>query len=92
MRFYGKKHPAKTTIFLLFIFGFLTSCDCIQHVQGYAIDAETKKPLSKVSYKRDSLLTAEEKLMDISDPLYHYQRRTDSVGWFEDSTCPKIVS
>lgn len=70
---------------LLFLFlGFMASCDCMQHLQGFAIDAETKEPLSKVFFTRDNPLTEEEKLVDINDPLYHYHRKTDSTGWFFD--------
>lgn len=70
---------------LLFLFlGFMASCDCMQRLQGYVIDAETREPLSEVYYTRDSLLTEKEKLVDINDPLYHFHRKTDSVGWFLD--------
>lgn len=75
---------AKTTKLLFLFFGFLISCDCIQQLQGYTIDAETREHLSEVFYTRDSLLTEKEKLVDINDPLYHFHRKTDSVGWFLD--------
>src|SRR5690606_26382261 len=64
---------------LLVVFQGLTSCDCMQRLQGYAIDAETGQPLSEVFYSRDSLLTAAEKQYE-----HRYQRRTDSTGWFMD--------
>ena len=79
-----KIRRAKTIILSFLFFGLLTSCDCIQQLQGYAIDAETREPLSEVYYTRDSLLTEKEKLVDINDPLYHFHRKTDSVGWFLD--------
>lgn len=70
---------------LLFLtLGLFASCDCVQRLQGYVIDAETREPLSEVYYTRDSLLTEKEKLVDINDPLYHFHRKTDSVGWFLD--------
>jgi|SRR5690606_10411600 len=75
---------AKTTKLLFLFFGFLISCDCIQQLQGYTIDAETREHLSEIFYTRDSLLTEKEKLVDINDPLYHFHRKTDSVGWFLD--------
>ncbi len=79
-----KIRRAKTIILSFLFFGLLTSCDCIQQLQGYAIDAETREPLSEVYYTRDSLLTEKEKLVDINDPLYHFHRKTDSTGWFLD--------
>jgi hypothetical protein len=84
MQFFNRIHRAVTMMLFLFILGLLTSCDCMQRIQGFAIDAETKEPLSKVFYTRDRLLTQEERLVDINDPLYHYHRKTDSVGWFSD--------
>jgi len=79
-----KTHRAKTMTLLFLSLGFMVSCDCIQQLQGFAIDAETREPLSEVFYTRDSLLTEKEKLVDINDPLYPYHRKTDSGGWFLD--------
>src|SRR5690606_10619723 len=74
-----------TTMPLLFlILGLLASCDCMQRIQGYVIDAQTGEPLSEVFYSRDTLLTTEEKQYDSNDTLHIYQRRTDSTGWFMD--------
>lgn len=74
-----------TTMPLLFlILGLLASCDCMQRIQGYVIDAQTGEPLSEVFYSRDTLLTTEEKQYDRNDTLHIYQRRTDSTGWFMD--------
>lgn len=63
----------------------MVSCDCIQRLQGYVIDAETGQPLSDVFYSRSSLLTEEEKKYEHNDTLHRYQLRTDSTGWFNDS-------
>lgn len=60
------------------------SCDCIQRLQGYVIDAETGQPLSEVFFSRSSLLTEEEKKYERNDTLHRYQLRTDSTGWFMD--------
>lgn len=79
-----KIHQGKTTTLLLLILGLLASCDCIQQIQGFAIDAETGEPLSEVFYSRSTLLTAEEKRYERNDTLHPYQRRTDSTGWFMD--------
>lgn len=79
-----KIHRAKRTILLFLILGLLASCDCMQRIQGYAIDAQTGEPLSEVFYSRSSLLTAEEKHYERDDTLHLYQRRTDSTGWFMD--------
>lgn len=71
---------AKGLILLLLIFGCV-SCDCLQHVQGKVIDAETQQPISEVIVKRDTNVV-----------VY-----TDSIGGFEFTTmtgglfgCPKI--
>lgn len=66
---------------LAFIFVVFVSCDCLQHVQGKVIDAETQQPISEVVVKKDTNLV-----------IY-----TDSVGNFEFIAmtgglfgCPKI--
>lgn len=74
----------KTTILPFLIVGLLASCDCMQRIQGYAIDAQTGEPLSEVFYSRSALLAAEEKQYEHGDTLHRYQRRTDSTGWFMD--------
>lgn len=79
-----KTNRAKKMTLLFFFIALMTSCDCMQQLQGFVIDAETGEPLSEVYYTRDSLLTEKEKLVDINDPLYHFHRKTDSVGWFLD--------
>lgn len=79
-----KTNRAKKMTLLFFFLALMTSCDCMQQLQGFVIDAETGEPLSEVYYTRDSLLTEKEKLVDINDPLYHFHRKTDSVGWFLD--------
>ena len=79
-----KIHRVKTKIPLFLILGFLASCDCMQRIQGYAIDAQTGEPLSEVFYSRSALLTAEEKHYERNDTVHSYQRRTDSTGWFMD--------
>ena len=80
----NKTHRAKMTTPLLFLLGLLTSCDCMQRIQGYAIDGETGQPLSGVFYSRSSLLTAEEKQYERNDSPHRYQLQTDSTGWFMD--------
>ena len=77
-----KTNRAKKMTLLFFFLALMTSCDCMQQLQGFVIDAETGEPLSEVYYTRDSLLT--EKPVDINDPLYNHYRKTDSVGWFLD--------
>lgn len=77
-----KTPRAKAIILSFLFFGFLISCDCIQQLQGFVIDAETGEPLSDIFYTRDNLL--KEKPVNINDPLYNYYRKTDSVGWFLD--------
>lgn len=69
----------KISILLIFI---ITSCDCLQHVQGVVIDAKTNLPIEKVAVKEDSRAWI----------IY-----TDSVGTFEFTSmtgglfsCPKI--
>lgn len=59
----------------------LSSCDCLQHVQGRVVDSETQQPLRGVRVKRDVNVVV----------------LTDSVGNFEFTTmtgglfgCPKI--
>lgn len=79
-----KTNRAKKMTLLFFFIALMTSCDCMQQLQGFVIDAETGEPLSEVYYTRDSLLTEKEKLVDINDPLFHFHRKTDSVGWFLD--------
>ncbi|WP_143037788.1 hypothetical protein [Paenimyroides marinum] len=74
----------KTMILLFLILGLLASCDCMQRIQGYAVDAQTGEPLSEVFYSRSTLLTTEEKQYERHDTLHLYQRRTDSTGWFMD--------
>ena len=74
-----------TTMPILFlILGLLASCDCMQRIQGYAVDAQTGEPLSEVFYSRDTLLKAEEKQYKRHDTLHFYHRRTDSTGWLMD--------
>jgi len=72
------------TALLLLLLGLMVSCDCMQRLQGYVIDAETGQPLSEVFYSRSSLLTAEQKQYERNDSLHRYERRTDSTGWFMD--------
>ena len=79
-----KTNRAKKMTLLFFFLAFMTSCDCMQQLQGFVIDAETGEPLSDVTYSRDRQLTEDEKLLDINDTMYHYLRRTDSTGWFLD--------
>lgn len=79
-----KIHKIKTIALLFVVLGVQASCDCIQQIQGYAIDAETGQPLSEVFYSRSTRLTAEEKQYERDDTLHIYQRRTDSTGWFMD--------
>ena len=79
-----KTHRVKTTILLASTLALLASCDCIQRIQGYAIDAQTGKPLSEVFYSRATLLTTEEKQYARNDTLHIYPRRTDTTGWFMD--------
>jgi len=79
-----KTHRVKTTIPSILILGLLASCDCMQRIQGYAIDANTGQPLSDVFYSRSSLLTEKEKKYEPNDTLHIYQRRTRSTGWFMD--------
>lgn len=81
----NKADRIKTTPLLFVILGFFASCDCMQRLQGYVIDAETGQPLSDVFYSRSTPLTAEEKRYELDDTLHRYQRRTDSTGWFVDS-------
>lgn len=69
-------------ILAILMLGLLASCDCMQCIQGYAIDAQTGEPLSEVFYSRSVLLTAKEKQYDRNDMLHRYERRTDSTGWF----------
>lgn len=59
----------KTMTLLFFILGLLASCDCMQRIQGYAVDAQTGEPLSEVFYSRGTLLTAEEKQYERQDTL-----------------------
>lgn len=80
-----KTNRAKTMTLLFLILGLFASCDCVQRLQGYVVDAETGQPLSEVFYSRSSLLTAEEKQYDRNDTLYRYPLQTDSTGWFMDS-------
>jgi|SRR5690606_7306251 len=84
MQLFGKTQRVKTTTLLFLLLGFLTSCDCMQQLQGYAIDAETGTPLSGVVYSRDRPMTEEEKMLTPGDPMYSYLRQTDSTGWFLD--------
>ena len=65
-------------VFIVFVF---VSCDCLQHIQGKVIDAETKQPIREVIVKRDTNVV-----------VY-----TDSIGNFEFTGmtgglfgCPKI--
>ena len=74
-------HPMNYLLLLL-VFGVLvTSCDCLQRLQGYAIDAETKKPLSGVYYS-EVPLTDDLKQRILSDSLSGYRPLTDSTGTF----------
>lgn len=71
-------------LFLTLPLALLVSCDCMQRLQGYAIDAETGLPLAEVFYSRSALLTTEEKGQAQGDTRHRYQRRTDNTGWFMD--------
>lgn len=82
MQHYGKIKDIKSTLLLIIILGLLVSCDCIHRIQGYAIDAQTGKPLSEVFYSRDSLLRTEEKQVERTDTFQRYHPSTDSTGWF----------
>lgn len=79
-----KMKPIKiSTLFVITLSLLLhISCDCMQRLQGYVIDAETGEPLSGVLYSNAPTLTAREKLDPSMDTLY--QNRTDSTGWFMD--------
>lgn len=77
-------HRLKTVILLPLVFGLLASCDCVQRLQGYVIDAETGQPLSAVFYSRDSLLAETEKQNRRIDTVFRHQWQTDSTGWFMD--------
>jgi hypothetical protein len=77
------------TYFLLLAFGFFVSCDCLQHVQGIVLDAETQLPI-------DSVIIVDKNLPDslLTTDLIIY---TDSIGGFDFSSkvvglfgCPKI--
>lgn len=80
-----KLYISWSALILFFLsLGLLISCDCVQYLQGYAIDAETGKPLSNVYYSRDSLLTSVEKQNLDKDSFYRHHWQTDSSGWFMD--------
>ena len=84
MRYSYSMHPM-SYLLLLLGFGLLaTSCDCLQRLQGYAIDAETKRPLSGVYYS-DVPLTDDLKQHILSDSLSGYRPLTDSTGTFSRS-------
>lgn len=53
---------------LVFIAIKITSCDCLQHVQGFVIDSETRLPIENVVIKEKG-----------KDWVIH----TDSLGYFE---------
>lgn len=66
-----------------------TSCDCLQHVQGVVLDADTQLPINNVriinNYLADSLQN--------TDMIIH----TDSIGEFDFTSmavglfgCPKV--
>ena len=66
---------------LSFLFVVFVSCDCLQHIQGKVIDAETQQPIREVIVKKDTNIV-----------VY-----TDSIGNFEFTGmtgglfgCPKI--
>lgn len=76
-------------LFLLLAFGSFVSCDCLQHVQGIVLDAETQLPI-------DSVIIVDNNLPDslLTTDLILY---TDSIGGFDFSSkvvglfgCPKI--
>lgn len=84
MRQINNTYRVKSTLLLFVILGFFTSCDCMQRIQGYVVDAETGEPISAVAYGRDILLTAEEKRQDSLQYYHNYRVFTDSTGWFMD--------
>lgn len=68
---------------------FLTSCDCLQHVQGVVLDAETQLPIHSVMVIDDNLTDS---LSTTNLIIY-----TDSIGEFDFTSmavdlfgCPKI--
>ncbi|WP_148044330.1 hypothetical protein [Sinomicrobium pectinilyticum] len=63
------------------LFGFI-SCDSMQSLQGYVVDAETGQPLPGVEYRR---YDRKKELRDTIGP-YGLIRppQTDSLGWFSD--------
>lgn len=70
------------SVLSVFVFAVFTSCDCLRHVQGVVIDAETRLPIDKTMVKEKD-----------SDWVIH----TDSIGSFEFTSmagglfgCPKI--
>lgn len=68
---------------LLFVllFGFI-SCDSMQQLQGYVVDAETGQPISGVKYRK---YDRKRELQDTIGPYGLIQSpQTDSLGRFSD--------
>jgi hypothetical protein len=66
---------------LSFIFAVFVSCDCLQHVQGTVIDAETQQPISEVAVKKDI------NVIILTDSIGNFEFTTMTGGLFG---CPKI--
>ncbi|MBC9798568.1 hypothetical protein IBL28_21560 [Sinomicrobium sp. FJxs] len=69
---------------LIVLFGLsigLTSCDSMQNLQGYVVDAETGKPVTGATYRQ---YNKKKELKDTVGPYGGYQPpKTDSLGWFQ---------
>ena len=74
---------------LLVVSMVLTSCDCLQHVQGVVLDAETQLPIDSVmvidNNLTDSLSTTD--LIIYTDSIGEFDFTSMAVGLFG---CPKI--
>jgi hypothetical protein len=66
---------------LLFVFAVFVSCDCLQHVQGTVIDAETQQPIRDVIVKRNTYQVC------YTDSLGTFEFRVIAGGLFG---CPNI--
>lgn len=59
----------------------LTSCDSMQNLQGYVVDAETGRPVTGATYRQ---YNKKRELKDTVGPYGVYQPpTTDSLGWFQ---------
>ncbi len=68
---------------LLFVVSILTSCDCLQHVQGIVIDSETLLPINNVM-----VIKKEADRIIYTDSVGNFALMSMTGGLFG---CPKIV-